>query len=130
MNIVVLKGGGENHVWADPESVRKLVALKATVLVETDAGLKAASTDDSYTQAGAQLSADRVALMAQADVLVTVNRPTAEDFSLLKKGAVVIGFLRPLDEPAELEPALERGLTTFAMELIPRITRQAMDTLI
>jgi NAD(P) transhydrogenase subunit alpha len=59
-----------------------------------------------------------------------VNRPEPEVFNLLKKGAVVLGFLRPLDEPAALEPALKNGLTTFAMELIPRITRaQAMDAL-
>jgi NAD(P) transhydrogenase subunit alpha len=132
MNIVVLKElqPGEARVGLMPESVRKLVALKAVVLVESTAGLQAANTDDSYAEAGAQVSSKRSALLAQADVLVAVNRPAAEDFALLKKGAVVIGFLRPLDEPAELEPALTHGLTTFAMELIPRITRaQAMDTL-
>jgi NAD(P) transhydrogenase subunit alpha len=59
-----------------------------------------------------------------------VNRPEAEDFKRLKRGAVVLGFLRPLDEPAALQSTLESGLTTFAMELIPRITRaQAMDAL-
>src|SRR5882672_9864401 len=132
MNIVVLRElqAGEARVALMPESVRKLVALKATVLIERDAGLKAAATTDSYLEAGAQVSADRAALLAQADVLVTVNRPAAEDFAALKKEAVVIGFLRPLDEPALLAPPLAQGLTTFAMELIPRITRaQAMDTL-
>jgi NAD(P) transhydrogenase subunit alpha len=59
-----------------------------------------------------------------------VNRPAANDFARLKKCAVVIGFLRPLDEPAALIPALDRGVTTFSVELIPRITRaQAMDAL-
>jgi len=132
MNIVVLRElqSGEARVALMPESVRKLVALKATVLVESDAGLKAASADSNYLEAGAQVSADRAALLEQVDVLVVVNRPAAEDFAALKSGAVVIGFLRPLDEPAALEPALTQGLTTFAMELIPRITRaQAMDTL-
>jgi NAD(P) transhydrogenase subunit alpha len=132
MNIVVLREllPGEARVALMPESVRKLVALKATVLVEHDAGLKAAATDASYLEAGAQLSANRQALLEQADVLIAVNRPAAEDFAALKKGAVVIGFLRPLDEPALLAPTLTHGLTTFAMELIPRITRaQAMDTL-
>lgn len=132
MNIVVLKElqSGEARVALMPESVRKLIALKAAVLVEGAAGLRAASTDDNYTQAGAQVSADRTALLQQADVLVVVNRPSVEDFRALKKGAVVIGFLRPLDEPAALEGALTQGLTTFALELIPRITRaQAMDTL-
>lgn len=132
MNIVVLRElqSGEARVALMPESVRKLVALKATVLVEHDAGLKAASADDRYLEAGAQVSGDRAALLKQADVLVAVNRPAADDLAALKKGAVVIGFLRPLDEPAALESALLHGLTTFAMELIPRITRaQAMDSL-
>jgi len=121
---------GEARVALVPESVRKLVALKAVVLVESQAGLRAASTDDNYTQAGAQISFDRAELLQQADILVAVNRPAAADFAALKKSAVVLGFLRPLDEPSGLEPALARGLTTFAMELIPRITRaQAMDTL-
>src|SRR5205814_9630685 len=79
---------------------------------------------------GASIVKDRKVLLESADVLVVVNRPAAEDFGGLKKGAVVLGFLRPLDEPAKLVPALENGLTTFSMELVPRITRaQAMDAL-
>ena len=132
MNIAVLNetGSGEARVALMPESVTKLVALKASVMVESNAGLAAARSDDDYAQAGAKVSADRKTLVESADVLVTVNRPPDEVFAGVKKGAVVLGFLRPLDEPAALEPALGRGLTTFAMELIPRITRaQAMDAL-
>jgi NAD(P) transhydrogenase subunit alpha len=132
MNIVVLRDStpGEARVALMPESVKKLVALKVSVLIEHDAGLAAARSDDDYAQAGAQISSDRNALLAAADVLVTVNRPPTEVFSQLKKDAVVLGFLRPLDEPQALAPALEQGLTTFAMELVPRITRaQAMDAL-
>ncbi|MEK6333686.1 MAG: NAD(P) transhydrogenase subunit alpha [Acidobacteriota bacterium] len=132
MNIAVLResGTGEARVALMPDSVQKLVALKAAVSIESGAGLGAARTDEDYSAAGATVVADRNALLANADILVAVNRPPAEDFSRLKSSAVVLGFLRPLDEPAELTPALERGLTTFAMELIPRITRaQAMDAL-
>ena len=132
MNIVVLKetAAGEARVALIPESVKKLVALKVAVKVESKAGEGAARTDGDYKEAGAEISADRNALLEAADVLVVVNRPAPEDFARLKKGAVVLGFLRPLDEPAALEPALKSGLTTFAMELIPRITRaQAMDAL-
>ena len=132
MKIVVLRETlpGEARVALMPESVKKLVALKASVIVESDAGLGAARTDDDYAQAGAEISANQKELLASADVLVTVNRPATEVFAELKSGAVVLGFLRPLDEPEALEPALTHGLTTFAMELIPRITRaQAMDAL-
>jgi NAD(P) transhydrogenase subunit alpha len=68
--------------------------------------------------------------MASADVIPVVNCPDSSDLGLLKPGAVIIGFLRPLDDPAPLQPAIERGATLFAVELVPRITRaQAMDAL-
>ena len=132
MNIAVLRetGAGEARVALMPDSVQKLVASKASVTIESGAGLGAARTDDDYASAGATVVADRNALLAAADILVVVNRPSPEDFNRLKEGAVVLGFLRPLDEPAKLTPALENGLTTFSMELVPRITRaQAMDAL-
>ena len=132
MNIAVLREteAGEARVALMPDSVQKLVAQKVSVSIESGAGLSAARTDDDYRAAGATVVADRKALLAEADILVTVNRPPHEDFNRLHMGAVVLGFLRPLDEPAELTPALEDGLTTFAMELVPRITRaQSMDAL-
>ena len=132
MNIAVLKetGAGEARVALMPDSVQKLIAQKASVSIESGAGLGAARTDEDYATAGASVSEDRNALLAAADILVVISRPPAEDFRRLKKGAVVLGFLRPLDEPAALTPALDQGLTTFAMELVPRITRaQSMDAL-
>jgi NAD(P) transhydrogenase subunit alpha len=132
MNIVVLRETqkGEARVALMPESVKKLVALKASVLVESGAGLSAARTDEEFREAGAEISSDRSKLLADADVLTVVNRPSTEDFQQLRSGAVVIGFLRPLDEPSALSPAVSGGITTFAVELIPRITRaQAMDGL-
>jgi NAD(P) transhydrogenase subunit alpha len=132
MNVVVLREtqAGEARVALMPESVKKLVALKAAVHIEHGAGLNAARIDADYQESGAEVSSDREALLADADVLAVVNRPQPEDFARLKRGAVVIGFLRPLDEPAALLPAIDRGITTFAVELIPRITRaQSMDAL-
>jgi NAD(P) transhydrogenase subunit alpha len=132
MNIVVLRENqqGESRVALMPEAVKKLVALQAKVQIESGAGIGAARSDDDYRNAGAGLSADRNALLESADVLAVVNRPSADDFARLKKGAVVIGFLRPLDEPSALQPAATHGITTFAVELIPRITRaQSMDAL-
>src|ERR1044071_1978712 len=132
MKIAVLNetSPGEARVALMPDSVHKLVAAKASVTIESGACLGAARTDDDFKNAGAEIVTDRNSLQANADVLVTVARPSAEDFQKLRKGAVVLGFLRPLDEPAKLTPALENSLTTFAMELVPRITRaQAMDAL-
>ncbi|HXC72628.1 MAG TPA: Re/Si-specific NAD(P)(+) transhydrogenase subunit alpha [Pyrinomonadaceae bacterium] len=132
MNIVVLRETqeGEARVALMPESIKKLVALGASVQVESGAGLSAARTDDDYREAGVEVSRDRDALLNNADVLAAVNRPPENDFARMKRGAVVIGFLRPLDEPSALLPAVDRGVTTFSVELIPRITRaQAMDAL-
>jgi NAD(P) transhydrogenase subunit alpha len=132
MNIAVLNEtlAGEARVALMPDSVTKLVAAKASVSIESGAGLGAARTDEDYSSTGAKVGSDRNALLAEADVLVCVSRPPEEDFKRMKQGAVVLGFLRPLDEPARLTPALELGLTTFSMELVPRITRaQAMDAL-
>ena len=73
---------------------------------------------------------DRAELLSQSDVMLCVNRPSNDDIDRLRTGSVVIGFLRPLDEPAGLVQMLERKLTAFAMELIPRSTRaQTMDAL-
>ena len=132
MNIAVLNetAGGEARVALMPESIQKLVAAKASVSVESGAGLGAARTDEDFTNAGARVVADRKALLGDTDVLVVIGRPPEEDLKRMKRGAVVLGFLRPLDEPDKLVPALESGLTTFSMELVPRITRaQAMDAL-
>src|SRR5215813_9283844 len=132
MNIAVLNetSSDEARVALMPDSIQKLIAAKASVSVETGAGLGAARTDDDFTNAGATIVKDRNALLADADVVVCVSHPGDDVFRAMKKGAVVLGFLRPLDEPAKLVPALENGLTTFSMELVPRITRaQAMDAL-
>ena len=132
MNIVVLRETqvGEARVALMPDSVKKLSGLKASVTVESGAGLAAARSDAEYAEAGADVSADRNAILAATDVLVSVNRPSDEVFAKLRNGAVLLGFLRPLDEPKALQPALSAGLTTFAMELVPRITRaQSMDAL-
>jgi len=132
MRIGVLREtqAGEARVALVPESVRKLAALKVAVEVESHAGLQAGASDADYEAAGASVQQDRAALLSAVDILAVVNRPSLEEVNQLKEGAVVLGFLRPLDEPAALSPLVARGLTAFAVELIPRITRaQAMDAL-
>jgi H+-translocating NAD(P) transhydrogenase subunit alpha len=120
---------GEARVALVPESVKKLVAAGAEVGIETGAGLHAGFPDADYQAAGASVMG-RADLLPEADILACVNRPEPDDFAKLKLGAVVIGFLKPLDEPAALEPIISRKLTAFAVELVPRSTRaQSMDAL-
>src|SRR5918999_1267949 len=118
MNIAVLRETqpGEARVALVPESVKKLVALKAGVTVESGAGARVTTGGDP--------------LPPPAAVPAAITRPAEDDLRRLKRGAVLVGFLRPLDEPAALAPLAELYVTSFAMELVPRITRaQAMDAL-
>src|ERR1051326_1834710 len=102
MNIAVLNetSSGEARVALMPDSIQKLVTAKASVSVESGAGLGAARIDDDFTNAGATVVQDRNPLLESSDVVVCVSRPTDEVFQAMKKGTVVLGFLRPLDEPA------------------------------
>jgi NAD(P) transhydrogenase subunit alpha len=132
MQITVLKEteSDESRVALVPESVKKLVSMKAKVAVESGAGNESGASDADYEAAGASVSKDRAALAKAADVLLAINRPSPEVVAQLKRDAVVVSFLRPLDEPLALKPMIERRITAFAMELIPRSTRaQAMDAL-
>ena len=121
---------GETRVALLPDAVKNLKSQGVDVSVESDCGLHAGASNDDYAKVGATVSTDRGSLLSSADVIPVVNCPPAADLDLLKKGAVVAGFLRPLDDPSALRPAIQRGATLFSMELVPRITRaQAMDAL-
>ena len=132
MQIVVLKESlaDEIRVALVPESVKKLIAAGNKVSVESSAGLLAGAGDADYEQAGAEILSDRAELLQKADVLPTINRPDDDVLSRLKKGAIVVALLRPLDEPENLQAFIENDLTAISLEMIPRTTRaQAMDVL-
>src|SRR5215831_9788593 len=94
---------GEARVALTPDSVKRLAGSGIEIVVEKGAGAGAGFLDDEYRSAGATI-ADRGATLSGAQVLACVNRPELRDFDKLKVGTVVIGFLKPLDEPAALEP--------------------------
>lgn len=123
------KQSGENRVALVPESVKKLAGSGVEVCIEAGAGAKAGFLDGDYTAVGGKIM-DRASLLQGADILCCVNRPEADDYKRLQANAIVIGFLKPLDDPAGLEPVVKGKLTAFAVELVPRITRaQSMDAL-
>jgi len=122
--------GDETRVALMPDAVKALTAKGVSVSVEAGAGTQSGASDQDYQAVGAVISTDRAGLLGSADVLPVVNIPPPEDQQKLKSGAVVIGFLRPLDDPSALDAAVGRGATLFSMELVPRITRaQSMDAL-
>ena len=122
--------GDETRVALMPDAVKALTAKGVSVSVEAGARTQSGASDQDYQAVGAVISTDRAGLLGSADVLPVVNIPPPEDQQKLKSGAVVIGFLRPLDDPSALDAAVGRGATLFSMELVPRITRaQSMDAL-
>jgi proton-translocating NAD(P)+ transhydrogenase subunit alpha len=117
---------GERRVAIVPESVSKLKALGLEVAVERGAGRESAFTDDAYEEAGAQI----VDAALDADIVAKVAPPSDQETDALKADAVLVGFLAPLTNPQGLERLAGRGVTAFAMESIPRITRaQPLDAL-
>jgi NAD(P) transhydrogenase subunit alpha len=121
---------GERRVAATPETVTRLVGMGFDVRVESDAGLKAAFSNDDYVRAGATIAADPRALWAEADVLLKVQPPGDEEADRLKPGAVLISFLWPGKNTALVERLAARKVTAIAIDQVPRITRaQKMDAL-
>ena len=118
---------GEGRVAATPETVKKMLAGgRHTVVVESGAGVQAAIPDTDFVSAGASLgtAAD---VYNQSDIVLKVRRPEQAELPLLRRGSILIGLLTP---HVGVEPLAQAGITGFAMELLPRITRaQAMDVL-
>ena len=122
----------ERRVALIPAMAPKLARAGLEMLVEPDAGAPAGYPDSAFEAQGAQLAPDRTALFSSADVLVYVHGPAGAgaDLALLRDGQVVVGLLDPLGAPAAARQLAERGVTAFALELVPRISRaQPMDAL-
>jgi NAD(P) transhydrogenase subunit alpha len=121
---------GETRVALVPESLKSLVAQGVTITVESGAGTAAGASDDAYQSAGATVTPDRQAILANSDLIPIVNALDPAEQARLKPNAILIGFLRPLDAPSVLAAAIDRPATLFSMELVPRISRaQSMDAL-
>lgn len=119
----------ESRVALLPEAVQTLVGLKAEVLVEQGAGEAAFAADRLYTEAGAKVVA-RDMVFRNSDVLLQIHAPAPEDVARLKSSQVWISAFNPLWETDLVKSFLEKGVTTFSMDSIPRTTRaQAMDIL-
>lgn len=120
----------ESRVAASPETVKKFAALGATVVIETGAGLASGITDADYEAAGATITKTAAEAMKDADIVLAVRRPAAEALKGVNKGALVIAIMDPYGNEAAVQALAEAGVSAFAMELMPRITRaQVMDVL-
>jgi NAD(P) transhydrogenase subunit alpha len=129
MKIAVAKeiDPSEPRVAASPDTVKKFKALGVEIAVEPGAGLKSGLPDSEFTAAGATVSADA---LKDADIIIKVKRPEASELAKYKHGALVIAIMDPYGNDAALKTIADAGVSAFAMELMPRITRaQVMDVL-
>ncbi|MES2750864.1 MAG: Re/Si-specific NAD(P)(+) transhydrogenase subunit alpha [Pseudomonadota bacterium] len=129
MKIAIAKevDAAEPRVAATPDTVKKFKALGIDVAIEPGAGVKSGLLDADYEAAGASISADAV---KDADIVIKVKRPEASELAKYKKGALVIAIMDPYGNEAALKVMADAGVSAFAMELMPRITRaQVMDVL-
>lgn len=115
-------------VAATPDTVKKLSKLGYEVLVEQGAGEKAAYLDEQYLAAGAQIVDTQAAW--QADIVTVLDTPPANYLDLIRPGALLIARMAPARHPETVDALVERGITGFAMDTVPRISRaQSMDVL-
>jgi H+-translocating NAD(P) transhydrogenase subunit alpha len=120
----------ETRVAVTPETVKKLVAAGVVVTVESGAGAAASYPDAAYAEAGAEIAPTAAAAIAGADLLFKIRAPVAEEIAALKSGAIVAATLNPYQDRESLDALAKAGVSAFAMEFVPRITRaQVMDVL-
>jgi NAD(P) transhydrogenase subunit alpha len=109
----------EPRVAATPETVKKMKTLGADVAVEAGAGVKSGILDSDYEGAGASLHAGAAETVADADVVLKVRRPSAEEVTQYKRDAIVIAMMDPYGNEAALQQLAEAGVAALAMELLP-----------
>lgn len=126
----------EPRVAASPETVKKFKALGLDVVVESEAGLGSAFTNEAYEAMGATIAPDLPATLDGADIVLKVMRPLGpeeggeDELAHYREGMLVLGILQPYQDKGRIEALAHRGLTAFTMEFMPRITRaQSMDVL-
>lgn len=127
---VTAEGPDETRVAVSPETVKKLIALGGTVKVQAGAGDRSRFSDADLKAQGAEIVSDPADALKDADFLLKVRRPTAEEFKALKPGAIVAAMVDPYGDRSQIEAAAQAGASIFSMEFMPRISRaQSMDVL-
>jgi NAD(P) transhydrogenase subunit alpha len=137
MQIAVLKErrSGESRVAASPDTVKKFIALGAKVTVETGAGAASSFADSVFQEAGATIASSAAEAAGNADMVFKIQKPMTaaegtDEIGYLKRGSVIMAHLNALNEKALVQALAGQGVTSFALELMPRISRaQAMDIL-
>ena len=120
----------EPRVALSPETARKFIAKGCDVVIESGAGERSDMTDEDYQSAGARISKNITDDLGKADLVLGVNCPDSKTIKAIRKGAVLAATLNPTDDQKAMEELAGAGISAFAMEFMPRITRaQSMDVL-
>ncbi len=120
----------ETRAALDPVGTKKLSTLGVTVIIESGLGDSSGHRDEDYREAGAEISSERNASLADADIIVRVRKPPADEIAKLKKGAIHISFLDPFNESSLIEAFAKADATAISLEMLPRTTlAQKMDAL-
>ena len=121
---------GERRTSATPETVKKMIRLGAEVAVESGAGAAVGFDDSIYVELGAEIVADRAALLGSADMVLRLRKPEPDDIVMMKAGCIHVSYLDPFNERDLIKTLAEKSITAISMEMIPRSTRsQKMDAL-
>ncbi len=124
------ESGGETRVALSPETAKKFKSLGAEVRVQSDAGRSSNFLDQAYAEAGAEVVQTAEEALKDADIVLKVRRPSAEELAAMKDGAVLAAILDPYGGGEAIEALAKAGINAFAMEFMPRISRaQSMDVL-
>jgi H+-translocating NAD(P) transhydrogenase subunit alpha len=124
------EGEGEPRIALSPETTKKFKGLGARVLVQAGAGARSFMPDRLFSDAGAEIVGSAKDALSAADAVLKVGRPTAEDLEAIKPGTVLAGMIDPFGTRDGLEALAAKGVSAFAMEFMPRISRaQSMDVL-
>lgn len=132
MKLAVLKEAekAERRVPVSPDSIQRLRALGIEVVVQSGAGVEAGYSDEVLGDAGAAIAANPADCLRGADIVCKVRAPTLPEAGLLPAGSALVSFLPPTTERSVIEQLVNRRISAFSFELVPRISRaQAMDAL-
>ncbi len=121
---------GETRTAASPETVKKYADMGMTVRIESGAGEASGFSDRDFTEAGAEIVSDTAAVYQGADIILKVRAPEKSEDHFLQKGQVLIAHCQAKAAPERIREMSKRGITCFALDLMPRISRaQNMDIL-
>ncbi len=121
---------GERRTSATPDTVKTMIRLGAEVAIESGAGAAVGFDDSIYVELGAEIVADRAALLGSADMVLRLRKPEPDDIVMMKAGCIHVSYLDPFNERDLIKTLAEKSITAISMEMIPRSTRsQKMDAL-